>query len=58
MAAPKKTVTTDEDEVESPLYADEEIDREALAEEVYALLREYLLMERERGGDLRIWGGM
>ena len=30
-------------------YADEEVDLEALAEEVYALLQEYLLLEQERG---------
>ncbi len=51
---PEETVT-DEDERAGDLSADdEEIDLEALAEEVYALLREYLLLEQERGGDLRI----
>ena len=50
MAAPEKVTTEDGEETEEPLYADEEVDLEALAEEVYAVLREYLLLEQERGG--------
>lgn len=35
--------------------ADEEIDLEALAEELYALLREELRLERERRGWREVW---
>jgi hypothetical protein len=42
----------EEDEVSA---ADADIDLEALAEEVYALLREELRLERERRGWREVW---